>query len=105
MQVSEWVGYVINAPLQLEALILVKEKHVKAGQLDDEAAQKIRAMSQSDLPIEDRRSWYNAMARKMRSGVGLKAGLVEKYNAACSSRKERFNLLKEFMIDPNMRKA
>ena len=73
--------------------------------MDEASVEKIRVMSQSDMPIEDRRSWYNAMARKMRSGVGLKAGLVEKYNAACSSRKERFNLLKEFMIDPNMPKS
>lgn len=73
--------------------------------MDAAAAEKIRAMSQSDIPIEERRSLYNSLQRKMRSGVGLKAGLVEKYNAACSSRKERFKLLKEFMIDPSMPKS
>jgi len=38
----------------------------------------------------------------MKAGHGLKAGLVEKYNAAASSRRERFKLLKEFLIDPSM---
>ena len=68
----------------------------------DEEKEKIRNMSQSDIPMKERRALYNSMQRRMKNGVGLKAGLVEKYNAACTSRKERFNLLKEFMIDENM---
>ena len=68
----------------------------------DEEKEKIRNMSQSDIPIKERRALYNSMQRRMKNGVGLKAGLVEKYNAACTSRKERLNLLKEFMIDENM---
>ena len=68
----------------------------------DEEKEKIRNMSQSDIPMKERRALYNSMQRRMKNGVGLKAGLVEKYNAACTSRKEKFNLLKEFMIDENM---
>lgn len=68
----------------------------------DEEKEKIRNMSQSDIPMKERRALYNSMQRRMKNGVGLKAGLVEKYNAACTSRKERLNLLKEFMIDENM---
>lgn len=70
--------------------------------MTEEQAAKIRAMSQSDIPIQERRALYNSMQRKMKSGIGLKPGLVEKYNQACSSRKERFQLLKEFMIDESM---
>jgi len=68
----------------------------------EEEAEKIRNMSQGDIPIKERRALYNSLARRMRNPVGLKAGLVEKYNAACTSRKERFNLLKEFLIDESM---
>lgn len=41
------------------------------------------------------------MARRMK-GPNLKPGLVEKYTSASSSRKERFQLLKEFLVDENM---
>ncbi len=66
------------------------------------AAQKVRAMSQSDIPIAERRALYNGMSRRIKSGVGLKPGLVQKYNACISSKKERFAMLKEFIIDESM---
>ena len=74
----------------------------KAGEIEEEAAEKIRNLSQADIPIEKRRALYNQLARRMNNGTNLKAGLVEKYQAASASRKDRFNLLKEFMIDPDM---
>ena len=70
--------------------------------MDEESKAKIRSLSQSDIPIEKRRALYNQLARKMKHGNNLKAGLVEKYQAAISSRRDRWNLLKEFMIDENM---
>lgn len=64
--------------------------------------ERIRAMSQADIPIAKRRALYNAMGRRMKSGHGLPAGLQQKYLACMSSTKERWKLLKEFMIDENM---
>jgi len=69
---------------------------------DEAEKERIRSLSQSDIPIKERRALYNSMQRKMKSGIGLKPGLIQKYQAAASSRKERFALLKEFMIDENM---
>lgn len=70
--------------------------------MNEGAAAKIRELSQADIPIAQRRTLYNRMERRMRSGVGLKPGLVQKYNACIGSKKERFSLLKEFMIDESM---
>lgn len=64
--------------------------------------ERIRAMSQADIPIGKRRSLYNAMSRRIKAGHGLPAGLQQKYMACMSSTKERWKLLKEFMIDENM---
>ena len=73
----------------------------KAKDMTEEQKEKLRGLSQGDIPIQQRRAYYNAMNRRIKAG-NLKPGLVEKYNSACSSRKERFNLLKEFLIDENM---
>ncbi len=70
--------------------------------MGDEAQAKVRELSQADIPIAQRRTLYNRMERRMKSGVGLKPGLVQKYNACIGSKKERFQLLKEFMIDESM---
>ena len=59
-------------------------------------------MSQRDLPIEHRRSWYNALGRRMKNPAGLKPGLVEKYQACAGQNKQRFELLREFMVDESM---
>ena len=67
----------------------------------EEQKEKIRSMSQRDLPIEQRRVWYNAMGRRMKQS-GLKPGLVEKYQACAGQNKQRFELLREFMVDENM---
>lgn len=73
----------------------------KVKGMTDEQAEKVREMSQTDIPIQQRRALYNGLARRMAAGK-LKPGLVEKYNSAASSRKERFALLKEFIIDEDM---
>lgn len=74
----------------------------QVGEPSKDAKQKIRDLAQADIPIEKRRALYNRLERRMKHGNGLKPGLVEKYVAAASSRKERFALLKEFLIDENM---
>ena len=73
----------------------------KVGAMDEAAKAKIRAMSQSDIPIEQRRALYNKLGRRMESGT-LKPGLLPKYQACAGSSKARFELLKEFLIDPQM---
>ena len=73
----------------------------KANEMDEAQKTMVRGLSQGDIPIQQRRGLYNAMNRRIKAG-NLKPGLVEKYNAACSSRKDRFSLLKEFLIDENM---
>ena len=70
--------------------------------MTDDVKAKIRDMAQSDIPIAERRALYNQMGRRMKNGHGLKAGLVQKYNACLTDQKERFKLLKEFMIDEQM---
>ena len=70
--------------------------------LDEQSKQKIRAMAQSDIPIAKRRSLYNQLGRRMKNAHGLKPGLLQKYQAALSSNKERFKMLKEFLIDEDL---
>lgn len=74
----------------------------KVSPVSEAAKEKIRSLSQGDLPVEKRRALYNAMNRRFKNPTGLKPGLVQKYNSCISSRKDRFSLLKEFMIDPDM---
>ena len=74
----------------------------KVAPMDEDAKQKIREMSQGDIPLTQRRALYNQMNRRMKANTGLPAGLIEKYQACQSQKKERFNLLKEFIIDENM---
>ena len=59
-------------------------------------------MSAKDLPIQERRKLYNALQRRMNNPVGLKPGLVEKYLACKGQDKKRFDMLKEFLTDPDM---
>ena len=70
--------------------------------MSEEEKDKIRSMSQGDIPIAQRRSSYNQLARRMKNPAGLKPGLVAKYTACMGNSKERFNLLKEFLIDENL---
>lgn len=74
----------------------------EAGQMRERAKEKVRSLSQSDIPIAERRALYNAMARKFKNSSNLKPGLLQKYNACLGSKKDRFSLLKEFIIDENM---
>ena len=70
--------------------------------MDPAEREKIRDMSSKSLKIEERRVLYNALARRMQNPVGLAPGLVEKYSACAGCNNKRFELLKEFMIDPDM---
>ena len=74
----------------------------KVSDLTEEQKAKVRELAQADIPIEERRKLYNRLERRMKNPHNLKPGLIEKYVAAASSRKERFSLLKEFIIDENM---
>ena len=69
--------------------------------MTEETKDKIREMSQADIPISQRRALYNQMDRRMKRGH-LKPGLVEKYQQCLGNSKERWNLLREFLIDENM---
>jgi len=70
----------------------------QAGKLSEESKEKIRSLSQGDIPIQKRRGLYNAMGCRFKHPVGLKPGLLQKYLACVSCKKNRFNLLKEFLI-------
>ena len=70
--------------------------------MSEEAKEKIRGMSKGDIPIEERRGYYNHMSRRFKNPKNLKPGLMEKYLGCVSSKNERFNLLKEFLIDENL---
>ena len=59
-------------------------------------------MSAKDLAIEERRKHYNALKRRMDNPVGLKPGVVEKYLACKGQDKKRFEMLKAFLVDPDM---
>eukprot|EP00435_Cladocopium_sp_Y103_P011495 s710_g3.t1 len=50
-----------------------KDEHHVRG-LSDEERQKIREMSNKDMPIEERRVLYNALGRRMANPVGLSPG-------------------------------
>ena len=69
--------------------------------MTEETKAKIREMSQADVPIGERRALYNQLGRRMKHS-GLKPSLVQKYTACLGNSKERFQLLKEFLIDENL---
>ena len=75
---------------------------LEVNALDEDAKAKIRSLSQNDIPITERRALYNHMGRRFRNPSGLKPGLLEKYQACQSNHKERFKLLKEFLISEDM---
>lgn len=54
------------------------------------------------MPIQERRKHYNALARRMNRPQGLKPGLLEKYKACEGNSKQRFEMMKAFLIDPDM---
>lgn len=62
----------------------------------------MKSLSVKDLPIQERRKAYNAMNRRMNNPIGLKAGVVEKYLACKGQDAKRFQLLKEFICDPDL---
>ena len=70
--------------------------------MSEEEKAKIRSLQKADIPIKKRRAEYNALARRMRNPAGLKPGLLQKYTACLSNQRERFNLLKEFMISEDL---
>ena len=70
--------------------------------MDTETKEKIRNMSQGDIPINERRALYNQLGRRMKHPQSLKPGAIEKYTACLGSSKDRFQVLKEFLIDENL---
>ena len=70
--------------------------------MSEEEKEKIRALSSQQIPIKQRRALYNQMGRRFTHPAGLKAGLLQKYNSCISDQKQRFNLLKEFIISEDM---
>lgn len=71
--------------------------------ISEDAKKKILSMqSASEMPIEERRKHYNALNRRVKQG-GLKDGLSQKYYACLGNHKERFKLLKAFLLDSDMR--
>lgn len=76
--------------------------HVQVGNLSDEEKERVKNMSVKDLPIQERRKGYNALQRRMNNPVGLKAGVVEEYLACKGQDAKRFELLKNFICDPDM---
>lgn len=75
---------------------------LKATTFDEKQRSLIKDLSSKDVPIEERRVWYNALSRRMANPKGLKPGLVEKYVAAAGCNKKRFELLRAFMLDEDM---
>lgn len=57
------------------------------------------SMQRESVPIQERRAWYNALGRRVARG-GLKAGLLEKYQASSGS--SRWEMVKAFMCDEDM---
>lgn len=72
------------------------------GNLSEEAKLKIQELSQKDVPLKERRSWYNAMGRRFEKPAGLKAGLLEKYQQCQGNSNLRWEMLKAFMCDKDM---
>ena len=73
--------------------------------LSEEEKAKILQMNKGDMSLEDRRMWFNALARKManKSFVAtLPPGALEKYQAASNGSKEKFEMLKQFICDEKL---
>ena len=70
--------------------------------MSQEEKDKIRSLSSQDIPIEKRRTLYNQMGRRFSHPTGLKPGLLQKYQSCISDKKQRFNMLKEFIISEDM---
>lgn len=104
------LGYAIPTPSQVHQSCVQHHKFreyigdsmlPKVSPMTEETKAKIREMSQADVPIGERRALYNQLGRRMKHS-GLKPGLVQKYTACLGNSKERFQLLKEFLIDENL---
>lgn len=82
----------------------VSFERVQVRNLSDEAKAKISSLtSATELPLETRRVWYNALARRMKDPCLLKPGVIEKYNQCLGSHTKRWELLKEYMLCENLR--
>ena len=73
------------------------------GQIPDELKAKVLALGKDDLPIAERRRLYNQMNRRMKHPEGLPQGLVEQFTSLSAQSPKRFELLKAFICDRNMR--
>ena len=73
------------------------------GQIPEDVKAKVMALNKDSLPIAERRRLYNQMNRRMKHREGLPQGLVEQFTALSAQSPKRFELLKEFICDRNMR--
>ena len=74
-------------------------------ELSEEEKEKVLKMQKTDMSIEDRRMWFNAMARKFANKMyvaTLPPGALEKYQAASNGSKEKFEMLKQFICDESL---
>ena len=74
-------------------------------ELSEEEKAKVLKMQKTDMSIEDRRMWFNAMARKFANKMyvaTLPPGALEKYQAASNGSKEKFEMLKQFICDESL---
>ena len=60
-------------------------------------------MGKDDLPITERRKLYNQLARRCKSDAGLPAGLVQQYTQCMGNTAKRWEMLKHFICDRDMR--
>lgn len=73
------------------------------GALPDDIKAKVMSMSKDELPLAERRRLYNQMARRCKSENGLPPGLVQQYTACLGNLPKRFEMLKHFICDRDMR--
>ena len=73
------------------------------GALPDDVKAKVMSLSKDALPIAERRRLYNQLGRRIKNPEGLAPGLVEQYLGYSGSDPKRFEMLKNFICDRNMR--
>jgi hypothetical protein len=78
---------------------------LQVTELSEEEKARVMKMQKTDMSIEDRRMWFNDMARKFANKMyvaTLPPGALEKYQAASNGSKEKFDMLKQFICDESL---
>ena len=75
---------------------------MQVGNLPSHVRDKVLSLQPSDIPLTERRKFYNQLARRCTGPHELKEGLAEMYRASMSNAQKRFEMLKHFLIDKNM---